>query len=123
MKKRMMLLLAMILTVLTLAACGGSKISPVVGTWKATTVSVSGVSVDVDEYLKQSGNEDVKMEMVLEKDNTMSINMAGQTGEGTWKLDGSTLTLTIDGDSLDTTYEDGKITMDLSGVSMTLEKQ
>ena len=53
----------------------------------------------------------------------MSINMAGQTGEGTWKLDGSTLTLTIDGDSLDTTYEDGKITMDLSGVSMTLEKQ
>ncbi|MEI3176674.1 MULTISPECIES: lipocalin-like domain-containing protein [unclassified Candidatus Paralachnospira] len=123
MKKRMMLLLAMILTVLTLAACGGSKISPVVGNWKATTVSVSGVSVDVDEYLKQSGNEDVKMEMVLEKDNTMSINMAGQTGEGTWKLDGSTLTLTIDGDSLDTTYEDGKITMDLSGVSMTLEKQ
>ena len=92
MKKRMMLLLAMILTVLTLAACGGSKISPVVGNWKATTVSVSGVSVDVDEYLKQSGNEDVKMEMVLEKDNTMSINMAGQTGEGTWKLDGSTLT-------------------------------
>ena len=123
MKKRMMLLLAMILTVLTLAACGGSEISPVVGNWKATTVSVSGVSVDVDEYLKQSGNEDVKMEMVLEKDNTMSINMAGQTGEGTWKLDGSTLTLTIDGDSLDTTYEDGKITMDLSGVSMTLEKQ
>ena len=123
MKKQMMLLLAMILTVLTLAACGGSKISPVVGNWKATTVSVSGVSVDVDEYLKQSGNEDVKMEMVLEKDNTMSINMAGQTGEGTWKLDGSTLTLTIDGDSLDTTYEDGKITMDLSGVSMTLEKQ
>ena len=123
MKKRMMLLLAMILTVLTLAACGGSKISPVVGNWKATTVSVSGVSVDVDEYLKQSGNEDVKMEMVLEKDNTMSINMAGQTGDGTWKLDGSTLTLTIDGDSLDTTYEDGKITMDLSGVSMTLEKQ
>ena len=123
MKKRMMLLLAMILTVLTLAACGGSKISPVVGNWKATTVSVSGVSVDVDEYLKQSGNEDVKMEMVLEKDNTMSINMAGQTGEGTWKLDGSTLTLTIDGDSLDTTYEDGKITMDLSVVSMTLEKQ
>ena len=49
--------------------------------------------MDVDEYLKQSGNEDVKMEMVLEKDNTMSINMAGQTGEGTWKLDGSTLTL------------------------------
>lgn len=123
MKKQMMLLLAMILTVLTLAACGGSKTSPVVGNWKATTVSVSGVSVDVDEYLKQSGNEDVKMEMVLEKDNTMSINMAGQTGEGTWKLDGSTLTLTIDGDSLDTTYEDGKITMDLSGVSMTLEKQ
>ena len=123
MKKRMMLLLAMILTVLTLAACGGSKISPVVGNWKATTVSVSGVSVDVDEYLKQSGNEDVKMEMVLEKDNTMSINMAGQTGDGTWKLDGSTLTLTIDGDSLDTTYENGKITMDLSGVSMTLEKQ
>ena len=123
MKKRMMLLLAMILTVLTLAACGGSKTSPVVGTWKATTVSVSGVSVDVDEYLKQSGNEDVKMEMVLEKDNTMSINIAGQSGEGTWKLDGSTLTLTIDGDSLDTTYEDGKITMDLSGVSMTLEKQ
>ena len=123
MKKRMMLLLAMILTVLTLAACGGSKISPVVGNWKATTVSVSGVSVDVDEYLKQSGNEDVKMEMVLEKDNTMSINMAGQTGEGTWKLAGSTLTLSIDGDSLDTTYEDGKITMDLSGVSMTLEKQ
>ena len=118
-----MLLLAMILTVLTLAACGGSKISPVVGNWKATTVSVSGVSVDVDEYLKQSGNEDVKMEMVLEKDNTMSINMAGQTGDGTWKLDGSTLTLTIDGDSLDTTYENGKITMDLSGVSMTLEKQ
>ena len=52
-----MLLLAMILTVLTLAACGGSKISPVVGNWKATTVSVSGVSVDVDEYLKKHDSE------------------------------------------------------------------
>ncbi|MCI9068947.1 MAG: DUF4923 family protein [Lachnospiraceae bacterium] len=124
MKKRVaVLMLAVVMTVLALAGCGGGgKDSPVVGAWKATEVEAMGVNVKVDEYLKQMGMDDMKMDMDIKSDGKFSMDLMGQQAEGTWKYSGSTLTLTVDGEDAKAEYKDGKITMEESGVKIIFEK-
>ena len=124
MKKRVaVLMLAVVMTVLALAGCGGGKdSSPVVGTWKATEVEAMGVNVKVDEYLKQMGMDDMKMDMDIKSDGKFSMDLMGQQAEGTWKYSGSTLTLTVDGEDAKAEYKDGKITMEESGVKIIFEE-
>ena len=85
MKKRVaVLMLAVVMTVLALAGCGGGKdSSPVVGTWKATEVEAMGVNVKVSEYLEQMGMGDVKMELSVKDDGKFSMDLMGQQAEGT----------------------------------------
>ncbi len=125
MKKRVaMLMLAAMLVVLALAGCGSKKESaPVVGDWKVSTIEVSGVSVSLDEYLKATGTDDMKMEISIKDGGKFSMDMVGEKADGTWKYKEPTLTLTVDGDDLDTEYKDGKIIMDMEGVVLTLEKK
>ncbi len=124
MKKRVaVLVLAVVMTVLALAGCGGKKgDSPVVGTWKATAVEAMGVNVKVDEYLSQMGMSDMKMEMDIKSDGKFSMDLMGQQADGTWKYSGSTLTLTVDGSDAKAEYKDGKITMEESGAKIIFEK-
>ncbi|MCI8274460.1 MAG: lipocalin family protein [Lachnospiraceae bacterium] len=124
MKKRVaVLMLAVVMTVLALAGCGGGKdSSPVVGTWKATEVEAMGVNVKVSEYLEQMGMGDVKMELSVKDDGKFSMDLMGQQAEGTWKYSGSTLTMTVDGSDAKAEYKDGKLTMEESGAKIIFEK-
>ena len=125
MKKRIaMLMLAAMLVVLALAGCGSKKeASPVVGDWKVTTIEMAGTTVSVDDYLAATGSDAIKMEFSIKEDGKFSMDMAGQTADGTWKYKEPTLTLTVEGDPLDTEYKDGKIIMDMDGVVLTLERK
>lgn len=124
MKKRIaVLMLVAVMVVLALAGCGGKKdASPVVGTWKATEVEAMGVNVKVDEYLEQMGMGDMKMEMSLTEDGRFGMDLMGQQVEGSWRYNGSTLTLTAEGEDLSAECEDGKITIEESGVKIIFEK-
>ncbi|MCI8464918.1 MAG: lipocalin family protein [Lachnospiraceae bacterium] len=125
MKKRVaVLMLAALMTVLALAGCGGKKSSdPVVGEWKMTKVEAMGVSMSVEEYLQAAGMGDMKMEMSIKDNGKFSMDVVGESGDGTWKYKDPVLTLTADGESVEAEYKDGTITMEMSGVAMIFEKK
>ena len=123
MKKRIAaLMLVFAMTVLMLAGCGSSKASPVVGTWKATTIEMEGSTFEIDEWLSLAGIEDLKNEMELKSNGKLTIDMMGEQGEGTWKYEEPKVTLTVDGDDVVAEYKDGKILLDLEGIVMIFEK-
>ncbi len=125
MKKRVaVFMLAVVMTVLALAGCGGKKSSaPVVGDWKITKIEAMGVRMVVDEYLSAAGMGDVKMEMSIKDNGKFSMDIVGESGTGTWKYEEPTLTLDDGSDTVTAEYKDSTIVLEMSGVSMIFEKK
>lgn len=125
MKKHVaVLMLAVVMTVLALAGCGGKKSdAPVVGDWKMTKVETMGVSMGVDEYLEAAGMGDMKMEMTIKDNGKFSMDLMGESGDGTWKYEEPKLSLSDGSDTVDAEYKDGVITLSMSGVDMIFEKK
>ncbi|QNM05788.1 lipocalin-like domain-containing protein [Qiania dongpingensis] len=122
MKKRIvMLMLVLAMTVMTLAGCG-KKSAPVVGDWKMTTIEVSGMTLDVDQFLAMAGQDNVNMTLTISADGKFSMDVAGEKAEGTWKYKDSVCTLTADGEDVDAEYKDGKLVMTMDEGTMTFEK-
>ena len=113
MKKRVaVFMLAVVMTVLALAGCGGKKSSaPVVGDWKITKIEAMGVSMGVDEYLSAAGMGDVKMEMSIKDNGKFSMDIVGESGTGTWKYEEPTLTLDDGSDTVTAEYKDSTIVL------------
>ena len=120
MKKRVaVFMLAVVMTVLALAGCGGKKSSaPVVGDWKITKIEAMGVSMGVDEYLSAAGMGDVKMEMSIKDNGKFSMDIVGESGTGTWKYEEPTLNLDDGSDTVTAEYKYSKIVLEMIGVSM-----
>ena len=119
MKKVVSLMLVAVM-VFSLAACG-SKSNSILGTYKMTKVSMAGVEVSVDEYLKAVGQEDGSVTMEIKDGGTYTIDMAGSTEEGTWEEKDGKITL----DGLEAKLDGKNLTMTESSsqLSMVFEKQ
>ena len=121
MKRTLSILLAAVLLLGLLTACG-SKTDPNVGVYKLE--SMSGITVE--EFAEMMG-EDVEtakdfMSVELKADGKATFVSDGEPAEVTWKLEGDKLTLTADGDTLEGTLKDGKITLGLEGEELVLAK-
>ncbi len=103
-----------------IASAEGQNALP--GTWRATEIEAMGVTVNVSDYLEQMGMGDMKMEMSLTEDGRFGMDLMGRQVEGSWRYNGSTLTLTAEGEDLSAECEDGKITIEESGVKIIFEK-
>ncbi len=124
-----MTILLSILTMASLAGCGGKKDSApeIIGTWKVVNVETAGVSVDFDKFAQQLGQDadSLVMEITVKEDKSFSINMMGQKKEGTWEEKSGKYTLTLDGTDQEAEIKDGKLTLidESVGTSMTFEKK
>ena len=118
MKKFITICLAAIMMTSLLTACGG-KSNANVGTYKVE--SLGGKTVE--EY-KEATGEDLsdQFQLELKKDGKGSVTVQGEENEITWELDGEKLSLTADGDTLEATLKDGKVTMELGGIEAVLTK-
>lgn len=127
---KMISLVLVLMLVVSMAACGssGSKFS---GTYKLESIEQAGISMNVDEFIKQMSElmgEDVDFDMSLTINDDgslkMTANMFGESedAEGTWEADGDNLNLTIDGDTQVATYKDGKISMEAEGMHVVFAK-
>lgn len=112
-----------------LAGCGDKKekTSEIVGTWKAASVEAAGVSVDFAQYAEQLGQEadSIKMEMEVKEDKTFSMDMMGQTADGTWEEKDGKYILTSEGVDQEVTITDGKMVFAVEEADMkvTFEKK
>lgn len=127
MRKRFAVLMVAVM-MMVLAGCGGKADSPVVGEWKLATAKVMGVTMDVEEYEELIG-EDMDFNISIKDDETFTMNLAGDTADGTWEYKEPTVTFKSD-ETITADYNDGKLTMELAeelvdvegGMTLVFEK-
>ena len=135
MKRALSLLLVLMLVLALFAGCseegktggGAATMAGVAGVYKIKSMNGrpfsdvieeemegSGMTVDeylsiIKEYYKIDSIEDM-MTMTLKADGTCSASELNESMDGTWTLEGSKVTITIDGETKVGTYSNGTIT-------------
>jgi hypothetical protein len=66
--------------------------------------------------------EEVSVTFYFTADGKVTGDMNGNTAQGTYKVEGANVSVTIDGTTLAMTLEDGKLTMEQQGVKMIMVK-
>ncbi len=125
---KMLSLALVFVCVIGLAACGGGD-SSAAGSYKLQTIEMSGVSMDLEQLATASGVSADEMTIILDlkEDGNFSLDMsalesADMSMSGTWEGSGSSVKLTVEGETINCTLEDGVLTMAEEGVSMTFKK-
>ncbi len=128
MKRTISLILVALLVAALFVGC--SKSDPV-GTYKIDMDSLIEAMKDSDEakdmsddqiksLLNTIGITEDSMSLEIKKDGTFVLDLSGDKTEGTWKQDGSKLTLTAENEPIDVDFSDGKITMESEEAGMKL---
>jgi len=113
MKKFLSLFLAFVL-MLCLAACDDSgKADPNLGIYKGVSLTMSGETYALSDVYEGISS------LELKEDDKAALTLGGETIEGTWKLDGETIKLTVDGVECAGSLKDGTIVVDIMGMEMT----
>ena len=103
------------------------KTPEIVGSWKASMVETSGITVDFAEYAKQLGQdaETLKMDMEVREDKTFSMDMMSQKAEGTWEEKDGKYILTSDGEDQEVSTTEGKLVFEEkeADVKITFKKK
>lgn len=118
--KKLMTLMMTLLVAITLSACsGGSGIS---GTYELKEITASGVTVTPEHELWKTVTNNQDAIITLEDDENCTVDIFGQSGSGTYEVDGSTVTITIEGDPQEFTLKDNQLIAEINGTSMVFEK-
>lgn len=126
MKKRILTVLMALVVLVSLAACGGGK-NPA-GTYELTKMGDGSEELTAKELTEIAGTE-LEITLEMTKDNKFTLNMGILSDEetesvsGTWKLDGDSLILSVEGEELSATYNGKTVAMDMDGVLLTFGKQ
>lgn len=114
MKKKIVVVIAILAMCFTFVACGGGEKDSYAGTWKAVSADLGGMEMTIEDLF---GGE---LTFELKDGGECIINMVGEEDTGTW-------TETEKGFNVDGMGDfevDGKTaTADVEGVILTLEKQ
>jgi len=104
--KRIVLIVLLVIALGALVGCGPNKSDdPNVGLWKATSVSMMGMTMDPAEVF-ESG-----ITLELKANGKFELSMDGETGNGSWDIDGGKVQLTS---------SDAEMSGTVSGNTMTL---
>lgn len=133
---KMLSLALALVCVIGLVACGGNGgSSAAAGTYRLQTITAAGVSMNLDELATAAGvsADDFKVTLDLKSDGSFMLDMSAMadtvgtgaedtTMEGTWKESGSNIELESEGTTTTATLQDGVITLEEEGMSMTFKK-
>ena len=94
----------------------------VVGTWYANSLTIDGLNVfhpgaimmEMSMEIKEGGKGEVT---------TSSEESEPDVDEFEWKIDGDNIVITSDDEVMEGVYSDGTISIDLDGMTMTLEQE
>lgn len=117
MKKILSMLTMAFALCLALVGCGGGAdySKNFIGTWEISSMESDGESMD-EETMDMMRAWGMNCVLTFEEDGKLTLDLFGDALEGTWKAkDASTASVTIDGDTVDATLKDDKLTMEQDG--------
>lgn len=127
MKKVSGIIAVLLVVALALTACaggGGSSQGALSGTYKLSSAVVGGQEMTIEELQSNPSMESLTdlldMSFTFSGSNNVSMNIAGQSVDTTYTLNGETLT--IDDGAIEGTYQDDKITIEQSGITLIFAK-
>ncbi|MEA4923591.1 MAG: hypothetical protein VB031_09635 [Eubacteriaceae bacterium] len=116
-KKRIALILSVVLLVAVLTACGADySDSGYTGKWKATTASMSGMELSVEEAIGE-------VTLELESNGNATITISDKDAGGDWEPTDGGITLKDSSDEMTFKDKDGKLVGEMSGITLTFEKE
>lgn len=120
-KKIVALSLALVLMVACLTGCGKNGIE---GTYKLDSISVSGMTVSVnDETAKSLGITADSITMTINDGSKGVFTLNKENADFTYAVDGNKIKITVDNETKEGTIDGNKITIEIDGQSMTLIKK
>ena len=114
----------------SLVACGAAPSGPdiaglvegCVGSWELESAEFDEGDVDA-ETLEEMESYGMRVTLDLDSDGDLLIDAFGQQQTGTWELrDADTLTLTLEGESVETPLADGRLTLAYDGETLVFTK-
>lgn len=87
-----------------------------VGNWVVTGLSGSGISIDPVAY-------GIEITLVLNADWSFEMTVQGETGKGTWSMDGDAVVINALGGTLRLAYDGTSLQGDLEGTTLTFTKK
>lgn len=108
---------ALLILSMLLSAMAVAEAADVAGDWYMIEMQAEGMTINP---------ADMGMEMILTlaEDGTASMSgMGDEPSTGTWAINGTTVTVTIEGDPLDFTLADGKLTASQDDMTMVFSKE
>ena len=115
---------------ISLVACGGAPAGPdiealttqFVGTWEMRSAEFVDQSVSEEDYEAISALG-MHVTMDLDDSGDALLDAFGEQLEGTWEIkDESTVSVTLDGESVDMPFADDELTLEYDGETITFEK-
>ena len=116
------MLLALLLTLGCLAACGGNAEDPNLGTYKLS--DFDGMPLEEYAELLEISYEEARnsFTVTLKADGKAELTSDGETTEGKWKLDGEKFTLSEEGADYTGTLKDGVMTINIGDMTFIFTK-
>lgn len=116
MKKLATMISAIISTVLLCVLISACSNASFVGTWKFSSMSMSGSGMSIEmkvgeDYMGVTITEDYVV-LEVNEDNTFTMTTAGEEVSGTWKEEGGKYVLTIDGEDQTATISGNELTLE-----------
>ncbi len=116
MKKSIIVLLAIVLCLSVLAGCGGSGLS---GKYNLKTIEGGGMSMDA-EGLAALGMGEMYIEFL--SDGNCNLSVIGETTAGTYKVNGNSVDITVEGETQTASVSGNTITLEIEGSKAVFEK-
>lgn len=122
-KKFALAALMVVVMAFALSACGSANVDG-----KYVVFEADGKSVDDAIKLYEAAGQSLTAEQIctitLSGGENFSMTVMGQSmGEGTYKVSGDTISLTVDGSTMDAELKDGVLTITVGAQNMKLKKQ
>ena len=105
-----------------LAACSSATggTDAMTGTWELSSAEASGITLSKEALSSMGLSESLTMEFYGGK---FTANFAGETGEGTYKIDGDKVTMTSEGEDMVGTLVDNELRIEESGATLIFTKK
>jgi len=133
MKKIIALLLVLVLGLTTLAGCGGAKLT---GRYDLVSMTSEGEIFPLADYIQEMKDmfeEEGRGDEFVESDyqgyiefidaNTCKLVMFGESADGTYTLDGKSIEIVAEGETMTLTLDGSRIILDDDGEEIVFEKK
>ena len=130
MKRVIAILLIVFVSITAFAACGGgsggggggSSAPSMSGKYSVVSFTDGGETFEMS-VLEELGFEADAFYLEFVDGTKFTMVIFGESEDGTYKLEGNNLALTVDGEEVTATVEGNKITLDADGTIMVFEKK